>query len=420
VKTNSNSGVFLIDKGSFDHFIIGEEPGWVFQANHRVSVIEIEGKRSCINSCSLSELQRVLQEFVFSKKSQYKIAVGYLSYDLKNLIEDGNSKNPDDTLIYFAGFKDYKLVKKHNIYKKLQKKYINYFNISKAQLKKIYQMPFKEYKDKILRIKQYIEEGEVYQVNFTHRQIYDFIGDPFELYLRLSQIAKPAHGFYLDTGEKKILSLSPERFFRIKNGIIETFPIKGTIKRGRTKKEDLFNRCKLLRSEKDRAEHLMIVDLLRNDLGKICKAGSVGVDGLFNIRSYPTVHHMVSRIHGLLNRKNRFDEIIRAIFPGGSVTGAPKIRAMQIIEELEDYSRGVYTGSTGYILPDGSMDFNIAIRTMIIEGRRAYYSAGGGIVYDSDPWAEYEETITKTEIINKVMERLRREEDLLSEREMAP
>ncbi len=415
MKTNNQAGFFLIDKKTSDSFITGEEPWWSFRAGHRSCTVEVNGKKSYTGGDILSEFNRVLKEFAFSKDS--KISVGFLSYDLKDIIEEGFQQKHNETLIYFAGYRNYKKIKKYNIYYKLHNKYINYLNF--LSLKSASRMPYEIFREKLERIKRYIEEGEVYQVNFSYRNTFDFSGDPLVLYLHLSRISRPAHGFYLDTGTQKILSCSPERFFRIRGNMIETFPIKGTINRGRNRAEDISNRRKLYTSEKDRAEHIMIVDLLRNDLGKICRTGSVNVDGLFSIKSFRTVHHMVSRIYGRLKEDAGFDEIIRAIFPGGSVTGAPKIRAMEIIDELEDYSRGIYTGAIGYILPDGSADFNIAIRTMLIEGDRAYYSVGGGIVYDSEPEKEYEETDVKTEIIHQVMKELESEANMLSERKMA-
>lgn len=416
----NNHGEFsLIDSGSNDCFIIAEEPWWIFRANSRVASLEVNGKKSNISGDILSEFNRVLKEFAFSRNSKNKIAIGYLSYDLVSLIEEIFQKNHNEPLIYFAGFKKYGTIKKSYIYYKLQNKSKNYFNFQTIKLRNSNTLSFEDYKEKIKMIKKYIEEGEVYQVNFSERQTFDFSGNPLELYLRLSKIARPAHGFYLDTGKLKVLSLSPERFFRIRGEIIGTFPIKGTIHRGRTKAEDVLNMQRLLGSEKDHAEHLMIVDLLRNDLGRICKIGSIKVDKLFSIRSFRTVHHMVTNIYGKLKKNIGFDDIIRAIFPGGSITGAPKIRAMQVIEEIEDYRRGIYTGAIGYLLPDGSADFNIAIRTMLIDGERAYYSAGGGIVYDSDPEKEFEEILTKTKIINLMIEELRNEENLFSERKVA-
>lgn len=280
-------------------------------------------------------------------------------------------------------------------------------------------MPFNTYQNKIKMIKNCLTEGEVYQINFTYRQVYSFLGNPIQFYLKLSRIARPAQGMYFDADNWQILSASPERFFRINERLIETFPVKGTIQRDINKTEDKINRQRLRNSYKDRAEHLMIVDLLRNDLGRICRTGGVKVDGLFSVKSYRTVHHMVSRIYGTLEKNISFADIIRAIFPGGSITGAPKIRAMQIINQLEDYRRGIYTGAMGYILPDGSADFNIAIRTVIIAKNIAYYSIGGGIVYDSDPLKEYEETITKSKIIENVIEESKNEQNMLSERKVA-
>lgn len=413
---------FLIDKVYSPFFITGQRPWWVFSATHNRATFKTDTGEYTLYGNIIDEFGRILKEYLIPDS----IAAGYLSYDLKDLI-DGKmrcnriflAQKDDEPLIYFSGYKKYSLIKKSSIYNKLVKKSTNYFNLLPPVLKLSYTMKYDTYFEKIQKIKEYIEDGEVYQINFSYQQRYSFSGDPFLLYLKLHMTAMPPSGAFLDCGKMKILSASPERFFRIKGGVIETFPIKGTVPAAQDRKQNRINRKSLSESIKDRAEHLMIVDLLRNDLGKICMRGSVKVDGLFSIKSYRTVHHMVSRIYGVLDRKITFADIIRAIFPGGSITGAPKIRAVQIIDELEDYKRGIYTGAIGYILPDGSADFNIAIRTLVINGNTAYYSVGGGIVYDSDPVKEYEETITKSRIIEKLIEELKNEENMLSERKVA-
>jgi para-aminobenzoate synthetase component 1 len=200
---------------------------------------------------------------------------------------------------------------------------------------------------------------------------------------------------YVNLGSHQIVGSSPERFLRIENGRVETRPIKGTRPRGRNPIEDARLRDELLGSEKDRAELLMIVDLERNDLGRVCGFGTVAVDDFCRLESHPTVHHLAATVSGRLRPECDAFDCIRAMFPGGSITGAPKIRAMQIIDELETCRRDIYTGSVGYIGFDGAADLNIAIRTIICSRGRATYHVGGGIVWDSDPEAEFKECMDK-------------------------
>lgn len=341
---------------------------------------------------------------------------GYFSYDLKNnLFPSSKSKQTEFPLIQFAYFPvifllEHKtkqiIVISEN--EKIYRDYIKYINSTNYDLderfclKLLYTEPYHVYEKKIKRIKELIENGEVYQINLAHRLMFHFGGNPLGCYLNIREEAKPAFGCYLKFNDLHILSFSPERFFRVYNNKISSYPIKGTMPRSAIRKIDKSYKEKLRQSEKDHAEHIMIVDLIRNDLGRICKIGSIKVTNLFSIKSYKTVHHMVSCISGELIRPYDLARIIKAIFPGGSVTGAPKIAAMRYIDELEDFSREIYTGSIGYFLSNYSfMDFNIAIRTMMIHNNISYYLVGGGIVYDSDAHKEYEETITKSQILRK-------------------
>ena len=202
---------------------------------------------------------------------------------------------------------------------------------------------------------------------------------------------------YFDLGDFMLASASPELFLRVQDGQVETRPIKGTRPRGKTPADDSANAQELLGSVKDRAENVMIVDLLRNDLGRVCQYGSVRVESLCRLESYPYVHHLVSEVSGTLRGDKGPIDLLKAAFPGGSITGAPKIRAMEIIAELEPCTRGAYCGSLGYIGFDGSMDTNLLIRTFTIGKGWVQFSVGGGIVADSDPQREYEETFHKAE-----------------------
>ena len=221
---------------------------------------------------------------------------------------------------------------------------------------------------------------------------------PFELYLTLRARNPAPFAAYMQVGDSSILSISPERFLRVDpDGWVETCPIKGTRPRGREDEEDQRLAEDLQQSEKDRAENIMIVDLLRNDLSRVCLAGSVRAPSLCQLERHPTVHHLVSTVVGRLAGGQDAMTLFRAAFPGGSITGAPKIRAMQIIADLEQTARSVYCGAIGFFSLTGAMDTSVAIRTAIAEGGRLYFNAGGGITIDSDPEAEYQETLDKAQ-----------------------
>ena len=252
-----------------------------------------------------------------------------------------------------------------------------------------------DYLRAIARIKDYIAAGDVYQVNLTQRFEAPLPCHPYGLYQRLRQRSSAPFASYLNLESLQIVSSSPERFLRIHNGRVETRPIKGTRPRGKTQAEDARLQRELVASAKDRAELLMIVDLERNDLGRVCEPGSIQVDDLFKVETHPTVHHLVANVSGRLRPDCDVIDSLRAMLPGGSITGAPKIRAMQIIDELERTRRGVYTGAIGYIGFDGNCDLNIAIRTILCAHGQAFYNVGGGIVWDSDPESEYQETLDK-------------------------
>jgi para-aminobenzoate synthetase component 1 len=254
----------------------------------------------------------------------------------------------------------------------------------------------------IRRSIDYIEAGDIYQANITQRFQAELPAEfhrsgpaRLALYQALRERNPATFAAFLDFGRTAILSSSPERFLKLVDGKIETRPIKGTRPRGDDPTEDAALARELLASEKDRAENLMIVDLLRNDLGRTAKLGSVKVPVLFGLESYATVHHLVSVVTAELEAGRGAVDLLRLAFPGGSVTGAPKIRAMEIIAELEPTARGPYCGAIGYLSADGSMDTNIVIRTCLIDGGRISFQVGGGIVADSDPQAEWQESLTK-------------------------
>lgn len=247
----------------------------------------------------------------------------------------------------------------------------------------------------VQRVIDYIHAGDAFQVNLSQRLLFPCQGDPFETYLRLRQRNPAPFAAYLDGGDYQIASASPERFLFARDGRIETRPIKGTRRRLASPEADLYRADELRASEKDRAENVMIVDLLRNDLSKICTDESVQVTELCRIETYAFVQHLVSTVVGVLRSDQTLAHAVKACFPGGSITGAPKVRAMQIISELEPTPRGPYCGALGYLGFNGAMDLNILIRTMTASRGQWQFPVGGGIVADSDPRSEYEETLTK-------------------------
>ncbi|MGD9572563.1 MAG: aminodeoxychorismate synthase, component I [Thermoleophilia bacterium] len=253
------------------------------------------------------------------------------------------------------------------------------------------------YEAAVARVIDYILAGDVFQVNLSRRLAAPLPAGltPFDLFRRL-QAANPApFGAYVASAGTVVASSSPERFLRVEDGRVETRPIKGTRPRGATPEEDRALAAELAASPKDRAENVMIVDLLRNDLSRVCADGSVGVPQLCAVERFATVMHLVSSVAGVLRPGMGAADLLEACFPGGSITGAPKIRAMEIIAELEPVRRGAYCGAIGHAGWDGSLDTGIVIRTLTIRDGRVTFGAGGGVVADSDPAAEYEETVAK-------------------------
>jgi len=251
-------------------------------------------------------------------------------------------------------------------------------------------------------VEAYIAAGDVYQINLTLKYHFAFEGDPIALYAALRRKQRVAYGALIHTPDLDVLSLSPELFFRREGKHMSTRPMKGTAPRGRTPREDARLRTWLAMDEKQRAENLMIVDLLRNDLGRVAKIGSVEVTDLFTVETYRSVHQMTSGISAELRSDMGLKDMLRALFPCGSVTGAPKVRAMEIISELEAAPRGIYTGAIGHIAPSGDAQFNVAIRTVVLRGGEGEMGIGGGIVADSKADSEFEECLLKAHFLTKV------------------
>jgi len=342
-------------------------------------------------------------------------ALGYLSYDLARELEALPSLAADDIALpsIQLGIYLWSLVSDH-----LQQRcwLVYHPSLPEAERDKVlaslqqahsnpaaFQLdaPFRaeqskaQYGQAFARIQHYIQAGDCYQINLAQRFSSRYSGDPIEAYRLLRSASSTPFSAYLETPDACLLSLSPERFLQVHDAQVEARPIKGTRARGKTLAEDQALASELQHCLKDRAENLMIVDLLRNDLGRSCVPGSIRVPELFSLESYPNVHHLVSSVTGTLRTDCDAIELLRSSFPGGSITGAPKIRAMQIIEELEPVRRSLYCGGVGYIGCEGQMDFNIAIRSLVCANQQVYCWGGGGIVADSDIDAEYQETLTK-------------------------
>ncbi len=253
----------------------------------------------------------------------------------------------------------------------------------------------KDYISAVIKAKRYIKNGDIYQVNLSHRFQTQTHLSSAEIYKRLRGLSPSCFSAYFDAGDFQILSSSPERFLKLQGNTVITTPMKGTRSRGATKEKDAALKEELMNSKKDKAELTMIVDLERNDLGRVCKYGTIKVNSLRQLEEYSTVFQTTATVSGQLHKdKDRID-LLRACFPGGSITGCPKIRAMEIIAELEPNSRNIYTGCLGYLSFSGSMDFNILIRTILKKQDKVYFGVGGGIVADSEPESEYQETLVK-------------------------
>ncbi|AJO77524.1 aminodeoxychorismate synthase component I [Pseudomonas sp. MRSN 12121] len=354
--------------------------------------------------------------------------IGYLSYDFGRHLERLPSRALDDLQLPDArfGLYDWALISDHQhgtsqlvfhpaLAAAERQRLIALFEQMPASTEERFSLSApmsadldaRQYQQAFERIQAYIQAGDCYQVNFAQRFRAPCAGDPWSAYRALrAACPTPFSGFQSLPQGGAILSLSPERFVRVSDGQVETRPIKGTRPRGRDAAEDAANAADLLASPKDRAENLMIVDLLRNDLGRTCRIGSVRVPELFSLESYPNVHHLVSSVTGELAAHKDALDLIAGSFPGGSITGAPKIRAMQIIDELEPTRRGLYCGSLLYLDVRGEMDSSIAIRSLLVKDGQVCCWGGGGIVADSDWQAEYQESITKVKVLLETLQGL--------------
>ncbi|CAH1045267.1 aminodeoxychorismate synthase component I [Halomonas sp. TD01] len=338
--------------------------------------------------------------------------IGYWSYDLGRNNLAIPSRHPSVTNLPLArlGLYDWCITFDHEMQTswliastRRQQQVLQWLAHPPASLDKNFQLisPFQgelsqaDYTERFNAVQRYIRAGDCYQINLAQRFTARYEGDEWQAYLRLRKATPTPFSGFMAWGNQAVLSLSPERFIQCRDGLVETRPIKGTRPRGKSSEEDIALAEQLLSSTKDRAENVMIVDLLRNDLGRVCAPGSIRVPQLCQLESYPNVHHLVSVVQGQLAKHRSPLSLLTAAFPGGSITGAPKIRAMQIIDELEPCQRSVYCGSLGYIDKRGSMDTSIAIRTMVADAGKLHVWGGGGLVADSKADEEYTETLDK-------------------------
>lgn len=378
-------------------------------------------------------LNRVLGSYVIKNDTKLPFVggcIGYFAYDLVRDMERLPNINPDVVDIptmYFVFYDNVLIYDHHN-----RKVYLSELVRMEAGTEQMNQIitdieacepviyrdtktinhdfvssfDKKSYMATIEKMRGYIKAGDIYIANMTHSFLTRTHRDSYDIYKMLRRLNPAPFSAYMPLDGFEVMCSSPERFVKVRNGRVETRPIKGTRPRGGTPEEDEAMRLELENSEKDRSELLMIVDLERNDLSKVCRPYTVKVTELFNIESYATVHHLVSTIVGELRQNQTSVDLIKACFPGGSITGTPKIRAMEIIEELEQTRRNLYTGCIGYFGFDGACDFNIVIRTILKQGDKLSVGVGGGITWESESEPEYQETLDKAvalfEAINRV------------------
>lgn len=343
--------------------------------------------------------------------------VGYLSYDFGMELIGVKKGNPDSFKIpdvYFAYYEDFLVIDHVNLRTYIHTndevvindikslKDLEYDMKSIEGVKLASNFTKEEFENRVTGVRNYIKKGDVYEVNIA--QQFSGFGEvkAHDVYSVFRKVNRGPYNAFMDISEGNyVLSTSPEQFLRKRGITLTTRPIKGTVPRVDDVLENEKLKDYLYNSEKTRSELLMIIDLERNDLSRVCKPGSVKVESLFDVEEYATVNHLVSTIVGEVNDNATFGDIIRGTFPGGSITGAPKLRSVEVIDELENVSRGIYTGAIGYISNNGNFDFNIAIRTPVITNEGVFYSVGGGMVWDSDPEDEYEETLHKGKAINR-------------------
>jgi para-aminobenzoate synthetase/4-amino-4-deoxychorismate lyase len=359
------------------------------QANKHNQSLVFTHPKQIWQTSAIEEVIPLLEEVEQAHHEGLYVA-GYLAYEAAPAFDDHyDVKDTNQPLLLFASFDTPSVERKD----KDLPYYVHPWQIDEDHM---------TYQDKIHQIKEAIRQGDTYQVNYTVRLFTKFFGHPYSYYLTLRDQQRGNYSAYLQYENEHILSLSPELFFKVNKHHMTTKPMKGTSKRGDTDEEDIKNKTHLTTSEKERAENMMIVDLLRNDLGRLATKGSVNVSKLLSVETYPTVHQMTSTIEATLDKKSGLIDWFRALFPCGSITGAPKIKTMSYIKALEESPRGVYCGTIGYLTPNKEAVFNVPIRTVMINDHthEATYGVGGGITWDSIDTAEFDEVQTKAKVLD--------------------
>lgn len=397
----------LDDHPSSRYIIYATDPSVIIQARGKQVTIEVNGRTNRLSHNPWDALKKVRHDY----PGWY---VGYLGYDLKNHIENLTSGNTDLTgapdLFFFqpGTLLIYDRLKENLSICRGVSEDIDGSEIGdpgEIEIEGLRSLTGTDlYLKKISDVKELIREGEFYEINLSHVLKGRLRGNGFNLYKRMKNTGPVPFASYLRWDQFEICCASPERFLCRQGERVFSQPIKGTAPRKGDKKDDEIIRERLLSSDKDRAENLMIVDLVRHDLSKISIPGTVRVPGLLELQSFETVHQLISTIECKVEHDRDSVEILKACFPMGSMTGAPKIRAMQVIDEFEDYKRGIYSGAIGYIRPDNNFDFNVVIRTAILKKGNLFYPVGGAITSDSVPEEELEETFIKARALTNVTE----------------
>ena len=400
----SSCSALLLDSGG--GWNQKEDSSYICFGKPKFSLSSTDGCISIQNSSRDPDLNRNPLEILRGVLSDGYIAVGYISYEFSEFTQEGFSPTrlkdgerfPDMHFLFYkaediTSGRIGELASEINEMSNISLNTVGYECLVSSNMSK------EEYLNRVKLAKGFIERGDIYQVNLSQRFRAKFNTDPLKYFLNLYHIQPVPYGCYINFGEYRLVSGSMELFLRRKGNQVVTKPIKGTKKRGSSAESDELLIYELSKSDKERAENLMIVDLMRNDLSRVCNVGTVNVTNLFKIESYSTLHQMVSEVSGNMRRHMGLKDIIENTFPPGSVTGAPKKRTLEIIDELEPHYRGPYCGVIGIFMPDGDLTLSVGIRIVVIRNDSATFWVGSGIVWDSEPEEEYDETLIKAKAI---------------------
>jgi len=400
----SSCSALLLDSGG--GWNQKEDSSYICFGKPKFSLSSTDGCISIQNSSRDPDLNRNPLEILRGVLSDGYIAVGYISYEFSEFTQEGFSPTrlkdgerfPDMHFLFYkaediTSGRIGELASEINEMSNISINTVGYECLVSSNMSK------EEYLNRVKLAKGFIERGDIYQVNLSQRFRAKFNTDPLKYFLNLYHIQPVPYGCYINFGEYRLVSGSMELFLRRKGNQVVTKPIKGTKKRGSSAESDELLIYELSKSDKERAENLMIVDLMRNDLSRVCNVGTVNVTNLFKIESYSTLHQMVSEVSGNMRRHMGLKDIIENTFPPGSVTGAPKKRTLEIIDELEPHYRGPYCGVIGIFMPNGDLTLSVGIRIVVIRNDSATFWVGSGIVWDSEPEEEYEETLIKAKAI---------------------